>query len=560
MWPFRIWLAKLRPLNSAGMARLVLVTLIFGGFLYGDFVLSERLFRAVKDIEAATPFFAIGLLRNLLALVFLIATVVLFSSAMTAAIGAFFTDLDLDLLHAAPRTELRVAWTRWGKTLAESAAVVFAFLVPVLLAFAQRYGLDGWFLLSVTAHLFLMLTIPVSAASTLILLLVRWFPVRRVHQIVATLAIIVLTLVVVAFRMSRPERLFTEIRTDNLVTVLRAVELPSMDVYPGTAVADLMADAASRRQGSSGEAGLNRLPIVRIGVPATALLVLFLLAARGSYFRAWVRARESMAPVALGSALATTAIDRALSRFDVQTRALVAKEVRLLARDVAQWSQLFLMAALLFVYLYNIRILPLGGDVRATVVAYANLGMTGFIIAAICMRFAYPSVSAEGKSVWLVQSAPISYRRLLLVKVAVFAAPLTIVSIVLTILANLILDSGVTIWIFTLAGASILAVTLVSLGVAMGAFSPDFAAENPLQVGLSLGGFAYMAVSLAYVAAMMILMARPVMRFAMRRLLGFAEQTEAFTAALPVVIAVTVSAALIVFPLVVAERRLARRI
>ena len=40
---------------------------------------------------------------------------------------------------------------------------------------------------------------------------------------------------------------------------------------------------------------------------------------------------------------------------------------------MAQWSQLFLMAALLFIYLYNIRMLPLGGDARATIVAYANL-------------------------------------------------------------------------------------------------------------------------------------------------------------------------------------------
>src|SRR2546430_11824960 len=52
------------------------------------------------------------------------------------------------------------------------------------------------------------------------------------------------------------------------------------------------------------------------------------------------------------------------SRLDLQPRALIAKEVRTLARDVAQWSQLFLMAALMFIYLYNIRMLPLGGDSR----------------------------------------------------------------------------------------------------------------------------------------------------------------------------------------------------
>ena len=38
------------------------------------------------------------------------------------------------------------------------------------------------------------------------------------------------------------------------------------------------------------------------------------------------------------------------------------------------------MAALLFIYLYNIRMLPLGGDTRASFVAYANLGMTGFVL------------------------------------------------------------------------------------------------------------------------------------------------------------------------------------
>src|SRR5206468_2081673 len=162
-------------------------------------------------------------------------------------------------------------------------------------------------------------------------------------------------------------------------------------------------------------------------------------------------------------------------------------EVRTLARDVAQWSQLFLMAALMFIYLYNIRMLPLaGGDARAGVIAYANIGMAGFVIAAICLRFAYPSVSSEGKAFWMVQSAPVSYRQFLRVKVAVYSAPLTILALLLTAFANTILHADRVIWVFTLAGASMLAITLVSLGVAMGAFAPNFAAENPLQVGLSL--------------------------------------------------------------------------
>ena len=478
-------------------------------------------------------------------MVFLTATIVLFSSSMTAAIGAFFSDLDLDLYHGAPQSHLRVAVARWTKTLVQSAAIVFAFLVPLFVAFAVQYHRTPSFYATTLINLLLLLTIPVSLASTTIILLVRFFPVARVHQIVATLAMIVLTLVVIAFRMSRPERFFVDVTTDDVVRVLKAIELPSMSVYPSTSLADLMVHART----------FTIAP--RIAAIAIAFFIFFVVVARGAYFVAFVRARESMAPTALGSVFATRIIDRILTRLDLQPRALIAKEVRTLARDVAQWSQLFLMAALMFIYLYNIRMLPLGGDSRATVVAYANLGMAGFVISAICLRFAYPSVSSEGKAFWLVQSAPISYRQFLRVKVAVYSAPLTVLALILTAFANTILHADRVIWTFTIAGAVMLAITLVSLGVAMGAFAPNFAAENPLQVGLSLGGFAYMAISLMYVGAMMLLMAKPVIGYIFWRILRITS--EPIAAIVPVVTAITLSLVLMVFPLLAAERRLARR-
>ena len=544
MWSFLLLLARLRPFDAAAIVRASIVIAVFAIFLVGDYVLFRRLFNAVATAEDMTPLLALGLLRNLLAMVFLVATVVLFSSSMTAAIGAFFTDLDLEIYHAAPRAKWRIVVSRWGKTLAQSAAIIFAFLVPLFFAFTREYPRPAGFIPKALVNLVLLLTIPVSLASLVIVLLVRYFPVRRVHQIVATLAILVLSFVVVAFRMSRPERFFLNVGTTDINRLLSAIELPSMDVYPGTALADMMTIAEA-----------PALPM-RIVVTALAFFALFMLLATRAYFPAYVRARESMAPVALGSAAATRMFDRLFARARPAVRALIAKEVRILARDVAQWSQLFLMAALLFIYLYNVRMLPLGGDARATIVAYANLGMAGFVVAAICLRFAYPSVSAEGKAFWLVRASPVSYRELLRVKVLVYAAPLTLVALILTAFANVMLNANMVVWGFTLFGASLLAVTLVSLGVAMGAFSPDFNAENPLQVGLSLGGFAYMAVALLYVGAMMVLMARPIMHYFFWRVLG--QDYDALTAALPLVIALTTSLLLAVIPLRVAEQRLIR--
>jgi ABC-2 type transport system permease protein len=546
-WPIKIATSKLRPFNAATIMRTSIVAALFAAFLYGDFALFRRLFAAMARVEEATPFFALGLLRNLLALVFLAAFVMLFSSAMTAAIGAFFSDLDLDTFHAAPISKTRLIVARWGKTFAQSATMIYIFIAPMFVAFAQRYHTPARLYPIALINLGLLLAIPVTLGAMVIVVLVRFFPIQRVSQIVATIAILVLTVAVVAFRMSRPERLFASINTDDVTRVLRSVELPSLDRYPGTALADVMVAMAEGRPASV-------LPW-KIAVTAFALFAIFVVITRKIYFPAFVRARESMAPSALGATRLTRIADRLLTPFSAPTRAMIGKEVRTLTRDVAQWSQLFLMVALLFLYLYNIRMLPLGGDARATIVAYANLGMAGFVVAAICLRFAYPSISSEGRAFWMLQSAPVSYRRLLLVKVLVYSAPLTILSLLLTTFANVLLDADRVVWTFTLFGASMLGVTLVSMGVGLGALAPDFGAENPLQVGLSLGGFAYMGAALAYVGGMMMLMTKPVTRYFFSRFWGFDHHALAADL-IPLVTAVTLSIALCVFPLIAAEKRL----
>lgn len=541
MWPLRIAFAKLRPFSAANVLRIIVVVVAFSAFLFGELVLFVRLFAAVQSVDAEAPLLAMGLLRNLLGLVFLVASVVLFSSGMTSAIGSFFTDLDLDVHHSAPRSKLRIAIARWMKTFLQSAAVVLFFLLPLFAAFGRQYAKPPGFYAMVVINLVMMLAIPVTLASIVTILLVRWFPVRRVHQIVASIAVLILTMVVIAFRVSRPERLFAQISTDEVARVLQAIELPSMSIYPSTALAVLM----------TRDVAFAISP--RIAITFAVLFAIFAAIARSSYFIAFVRARESMAPVAIGAASATHFIDRLVAHASPPLRAMAAKEVRTIGRDVAQWSQVFLMAALLFIYLYNIRMLPLGGDARATIVAYSNLGMAGFVIAAICLRFAYPSVSAEGKAFWIVQTAPVSYRHFILVKVLVYSAPLTILSLCLTAFANVILGANAAVWAFTLIGATILPFTLVSLGVGMGALWPNFNAENPLQVGLSLGGFGYMAVSMGYVAAIMLLMARPVMGYFMWRVFG---ERGGVSIVLPIAMALVLSALVAALPLLAAERRL----
>lgn len=545
MWSLRLFLARGRPYGLALAAKALLVTTLLAGFLYGDYRIFRRLFGAARQIEVLTPFFALGLIENFLSLIFLIATFVLFFSAMTAAIGALFMDLDLEIWHSAPVGRLRVAMGRWAKTLVQSSYLVFFFLIPIFVALQLELGKTIGFTLAGTAGLLALLIPPVSAAAILILLLVRYFPVRRVHQIAMTFAIIVFTGVIVALRIARPERLFQEFTTDDVVAILHAIRLPAASSFPGGWLAAAV-------MGSAELYG-------RLAALAVASVLLYAWLASRLYFRAFVRAKETSAPAALGAGPFTRLLDRLLARATPQTRAMLGKEARVVSRDAAQWSQLFMMVALLFLYLYNIQMIPLEGDFRAGLLAYLNLGMAGFVIAAICLRFAYPSLSAEGKQFWILESAPISFRRILWTKVGVYLVPLVGVGLLLTVLANLLLDASGPIWGWTLAGSLLSTCGLAAMGVGMGAIAPNFRSENPMEVAVSLGGLAYMALSMLYVGTIMVLLARPFHRFLTRVVLGSDGADLAWLAPLGAALALSLLVAVVPIELAVQRNVRARR-
>lgn len=548
-WSLRLLFARGRPYGIPFALKALVVSVLVGGFLYGDYRIFRRLFEAAHRIEELTPFFLLGLIENFLGLIFLIGLFVLFFSSMTSAIGALFTDLDLETLHAAPVQRVGLAASRLGRIWVQSSYLVILFLVPIVIALQVELAENWLFFASATLGLMLLLSVSVNLAATAVLLLVRFFPVRRVHQIAMTLAILVLTTVVVGIRMARPERLFAEIATDDVMAILQAIRLPAAELYPSS----WLATAIVRYP----DDGLFTRELGLIAALAFGSVALFLLLASRLYFTAFVRSRESSAPVAIGARPLTRLLDTLLSRAEPQTRALAGKEVRVATRDAAQWSQVFMMAALLFLYLYNIEMMPLEGDFRAAILAWLNLGMSGFVVAAVCLRFAYPSISAEGRQFWMLHSAPISFRRILWTKVAVYLAPLLALSLLLTAAANLLLDAPGAIWAWTLAGSFFITSALVAMGVGMGAFSPDWRRENPMEVALSLGGLAYMAVSMLYVGVMMFLLARPVQRFLLRIVFGVDESDP--LQAVPIAVAVTASAVLVLAPIEIAVFRFRNR-
>src|SRR5439155_1122621 len=76
------------------------------------------------------------------------------------------------------------------------------------------------------------------------------------------------------------------------------------------------------------------------------------------------------------------------------------------------WSQLAVLLALVVVYVYNFSVLPLddGSPLAAAMremAALLNLGLAAFVTTSVAVRFVYPAPSLEGRSWWVLRTAPI---------------------------------------------------------------------------------------------------------------------------------------------------------
>jgi ABC-2 type transport system permease protein len=258
----------------------------------------------------------------------------------------------------------------------------------------------------------------------------------------------------------------------------------------------------------------------------------------------------------------TASLEALLSGASVSTRSLVAKDIRTFFRDTTQWSQLILLAVLVIVYIYNIKVLPLfsGEDVGfflTNVVSFLNLGLAGFVLAAIAARFLFPAISLEGRTLWLLRSSPLRLSSLVWSKFWVGVTPLLVLAIALTLGTNLILRVSGFMMLISLATITVMTFALAALALGFGAAFPKFDTENAAEIPTSFGGLLYMMTAVAYLVATVVLEAGPVYQILRAHATGNGPGTAQWLGlALGLGGAVVLSVTAVVVPLRVAVRRI----
>ena len=174
-----------------------------------------------------------------------------------------------------------------------------------------------------------------------------------------------------------------------------------------------------------------------------------------------------------------------------------------------------MIAALVFIYLYNFKVLPLERSPIKTaylqnLLAFLNMGLALFVLTAITGRFAYPAVSAERDAFWLVRTSPGSIWNFLWIKFFIYYPPLLVLTEFLTLATNILLDVTPFMMILSTITVFFLVPGIVAIGIGLGAAYPDFKAENPAQSVTSSGGLLFMILSAGFIIAVTVVEAGPV--------------------------------------------------
>jgi ABC-2 type transport system permease protein len=484
--------------RTARFALLATMGLLFWVFIYTVLYKLLVYFRGVPDLG---PFLAGKLLGLILVGFFSL----LFLSNIITALSSFFLARDLDLLVAAPVDWLTLYGAKLLETGVNASWMVVLMAIPMFAAFGVAYHGGPLFPLIVAAVFVPFLLVPAVVGSAITLLLVNIFPARRTRDILSVIAVLAAGGIVLLFRIVRPERLARPEGFRSLMEFVTILRTPTSPFLPSEWVQRSVLGWLSYRP--------DWVSMYLLWSTAGAAFVLGALLHRRLYLLGFSKAQESGQRSARESATSRT-WHRALRPLGILRRELVLKELRLFFRDTTQWSQLILLAVLVVVYVFNIKYLPLRGEgitfFLVNVIPFLNLVLAGFVLASIAARFIFPSVSLEGRTLWLLRSSPMPVRDLLWAKFWVGTTPLLLLALGIVGVTDALLQ--VSDFMFAVSVMTIAFMTLALCGMALGfgTLFPQFETENAAQIPTSFGGLVFMIASIGLIAAVVVLEARPV--------------------------------------------------
>ncbi len=515
---WRSALARSREERTDSRARFLLLGFIALLFWVAVFGIAFRVLRYFRSVDEIGNLMA-GKVLGVILLAFL--TILLLSNIITA-LSTFFLAKDLDLLVAAPVGGVRFYLAKLAETIVHSSWMVALLALPIFTAYGIVYRGGRLYPFVALAAFIPYLILPAVAGTALTLVLVNVFPARRTRELLGLIATGAVVIVLVSLRFLRPEQLAQPEGFRNLVDYLAVLRTPTSAFLPSEWTASMVMNWLLRVA--------DPWPVAKLWGTATVAVALGALLHGRLYSLGFSKAQEG-AERKVRRPLRGP-LSRLLRSLPASRREFILKDLRLFFRDNTQWSQLILLAVLLMVYLFNIKSLPLHSGERVpfrlvTLISFLNLGLAGFVLAAVAARFVFPGISLEGRQMWLLRSSPLDPRAMLWSKYWLGTVPLLLLALIITVFTNWLLHVNGFMMIVAVGTIVLYTLAASALALSFGALYPQFGTENAAQIPTSFGGLVYMMSSLSLLALIIVIEAGPVTDYLRDQ--RYAEQPVGFT-------------------------------
>ena len=451
------------------------------------------------------------LLRLGLSWLFLTFLAFLAFSGVVTALSTFFLSEDLRLLMVSPVAARRLFLARFTRTVGSASWMVVVFMAPVLVGVGAGRCAPLGFYTTAIVTVVPFVVIPVALGTACTLLVVNVFPARRARDLLMLMGLVFAAAIVLLLRFIQPERLLRVDSLPDITDFFATLQSPVTPLLPSFWAGETLF--------ASVQGGFDWLHQSALWTTAGAFTILLGAAHERWHFAGYSRSQE--APKTRFAHFRALDVVAAALPLSPVRRQLLVKDVKVFLRDVSQWVQLLPLVALVLLYLYNFRVLdleriPYMSGFLKNVYAFINLGMAGFVMATVAVRFVFPGVSAEGPAFWIIRTSPISMHDFLWSKFWTALLPVLLFTEALTIAANRLL--GIDPFLEVVAAAAIVLLTfaLVGLATGLGARYPRFGADATQAAG-SYGGVMFMIAAVLLIIVTIVLVGWPSSMYLMSR-------------------------------------------
>lgn len=423
-------------------------------------------------------------------------------SCMVSAVSTLFLSQDNEIVFAAPVPTSDIFFMRYVTTSIYTSWMMVVFSIPIFAAYGTVFqaGFLYWPLMLLT--IIATAAIATTFGMGFTVLLVNLFPARRTKDIILYLSICFGIFIYIIFRLIRPEDLVNPDKYGHFIDYLSSLATPAAPYIPAAWASNLLSYYLMERE-------IDFLVTALLCITPIALFFLGEWAMERWFFSGFTKSQESF-----GGYRKFFSHDR-YNRSSLQW--IFRKEAKLFLRDSAEWSQLFMIAALVIVYLYNFKVLPVERSMFeeeyvTNLIAFLNIGLTGFVVASLAARFVYPSIGAEGDSFYIIMSSPLSTASYMLHKYLFYVVPFTGLTLILLVVSNNLLNiEGPMEWISIIIGL-IITWTVLAMALGFGAIYADFKAENRAAALGGIGAILFLFTAIAFEMAIIFLGGAPVFR------------------------------------------------